>query len=378
MTKIKNPFVVGAYVSPEYFCDREAETATLRKHIDNGRNVSLIAPRRLGKTGLIQHFLRSEYIQNNYYTFFIDLYSTTSLCEMVQRLASRICEQLQPKKQRWWERFSTVVSSLSVGLSIDPHTGQPSFNISLGQIHSPEHSLEEIFKFLETADKECIVAIDEFQQIENYEEKNVEALLRTMIQNCNNTHFIFAGSKRHTMTMMFNSPSRPFYQSTLNMSLEPLPLDVYTSFCQNLFEKHNKHLDAEVVSQIYEGYKGYTWFMHMILNELFSLTDQGATCTLSYLPEALNNIVTSQQQIYKEQMAMIPIKQKMVLLAIAEEGKAMGVTSSSFVKKHSLPSTSSVQSALKGLLEKELITQENGSYWVYDFFFATWLKMSHL
>lgn len=378
MTKIKNPFVVGAYVSPEYFCDREAETATLRKHIDNGRNVSLIAPRRLGKTGLIQHFLRSEYIQNNYYTFFIDLYSTTSLCEMVQRLASRICEQLQPKKQRWWERFSTVVSSLSVGLSIDPHTGQPSFNISLGQIHSPEHSLEEIFKFLETADKECIVAIDEFQQIENYEEKNVEALLRTMIQHCNNTHFIFAGSKRHTMTMMFNSPSRPFYQSTLNMSLEPLPLDVYTSFCQNLFEKHNKHLDAEVVSQIYEGYKGYTWFMHMILNELFSLTDQGATCTLSYLPEALNNIVTSQQQIYKEQMAMIPIKQKMVLLAIAEEGKAMGVTSSSFVKKHSLPSTSSVQSALKGLLEKELITQENGSYWVYDFFFATWLKMSHL
>lgn len=378
MTNIKNPFVVGTYVSPEYFCDREAETATLRKHMENGRNVALIAPRRMGKTGLIHHFLQNRHTQNEYYTFFIDLYSTTSLCEMVQRLASRICEQLQPKKQRWWERFSTIVSSLSIGLSIDPHTGQPSFNISLGQIHSPEHSLEEIFKFLETADKECIVAIDEFQQIENYEEKNIEALLRTMMQSCSNTHFIFAGSKRHTMTMMFNSPSRPFYQSTLNMSLEPLPLDVYTSFCQSLFEKRNKHLDAEVISQIYKDYEGYTWFMHMLLNELFFLTDEGATCTLKDLQDALNNIVISQQQAYKEQMALIPIKQKMVLLAIAEEGKATGVTSSSFVKKHSLPSTSSVQSAIKGLLEKELITHENGSYCIYDFFFAAWLKNSHL
>ena len=31
MTRIKNPFVIGTYVSPEYFCDREQETNTLRK-----------------------------------------------------------------------------------------------------------------------------------------------------------------------------------------------------------------------------------------------------------------------------------------------------------------------------------------------------------
>ncbi|MDO4196461.1 MAG: ATP-binding protein, partial [Prevotellaceae bacterium] len=191
MKKIKNPFVVGTYVSAEYFCDREAESALLTKHIDNGINVTLTAPRRLGKTGLIRHFLSNDYIQTEYYTFFVDLYSTNSLAEMVQMLANAIFEQLQPTKERWWERFSTMVSSLNMGFSIDAMTGEPSFNIGLGQIHTPEISLDQIFRYLETADRSCIVAIDEFQQIANYQEKNVEALLRTKIQRCVNTHFIY-------------------------------------------------------------------------------------------------------------------------------------------------------------------------------------------
>ena len=374
MNRINNPFVIGTYVSPEYFCDREQETATLRKHIDNGRNVALAAPRRLGKTGLIHHFLQSEYMQEEYYTFFVDLYSTNSLAEMVHLLAKAICTQLQSRVSQWWERFGTVVSSLSMGISIDPITGQPSFNVALGQIHSPEHTLDEIFRYLETADKPCVVAIDEFQQIANYEEKNVEALLRTRIQCCSNTHFIYSGSKRHMMAQMFNSPSFPFYQSAIGMSLTPLPLDTYCRFCQDLFEKHGKRLDAEVVVQVYNDYEGFTWFMHMILNELFANTAKGGHCTLAMLPEARQNVVFSQEPLYREQLAQLPTKQKMLLQALAKEGRAQGVTSAAFIRKYSLPGASSVQSALKGLLEKEIITQSEGVYWIYDYFFASWLK----
>ena len=374
MTRIRNPFVIGAYISPEYFCDREEETATLLKHIDNGRNVALTAPRRLGKTGLIHHFLQSDYIQEGYYTFFVDLYPTNSLAEMVHTLAKAICTQLQSRVVRWWERFGTVVSSLSMGISIDPMTGQPSFNVSLGQIHSPEHTLDEIFRYLESADKPCVVAIDEFQQIANYEEKNVEALLRTRIQCGANTHFIFSGSKRHMMAQMFNSPSHPFYQSAIGMSLNPLPLDVYCRFCQDLFEKNGKCLDAEVVAQVYNDYEGYTWFMHMMLNDLFANTAKGGHCSLALLPEALQNVVLSQEPLYREQMALIPMKQKMLLQAIAKEGRVQGITSSAFIRKHSLPGASSVQAALKGLLEKEIVTQSEGTYWIYDYFFAHWLK----
>lgn len=53
--KLVNPFIYQGYESPEYFCDREAETATLLSHLKNGRNVTLISQHRIGKTGLIKN-----------------------------------------------------------------------------------------------------------------------------------------------------------------------------------------------------------------------------------------------------------------------------------------------------------------------------------
>ena len=48
-----NPFILEPYRSKELFCDREEETSRLIEDVENGRNVTLISPRRLGKTGLI-------------------------------------------------------------------------------------------------------------------------------------------------------------------------------------------------------------------------------------------------------------------------------------------------------------------------------------
>ena len=65
--KRKNPFLTAGYEGPETFCDRERETAELIASIENGRNTTLIAPRRYGKTGLIKNTLSklpSEYAQN--------------------------------------------------------------------------------------------------------------------------------------------------------------------------------------------------------------------------------------------------------------------------------------------------------------------------
>lgn len=374
MVTIKNPFVVGSYISPEYFCGRKHETQLLVKHVENGRNVAMIAPRRLGKTGLIWHFLQLPEIKSQYYTLFVDLYSTSSLPEMVRSLAMEVYRNLQSNTERWWERFASVISSLNMNIAADPITGAPSLSIGLGQIKSPEVTLDQIFKYLETADRPCIVAIDEFQQIANYKEKNVEALLRTRIQQCSNTHFIYSGSKRHMMVQMFNSPSRPFYQSCINMSLDTLPVEEYISFAQRMFETQDKKIKREVVDKVYSDFEGVTWYMQMMMNELFAMTGKGETCNMDYYQVALENVVFSQKQIYDDIFAVMPHKQKMLLEAIASEGKVLQVTSGAFVRKHSLLSASSVQSSLKGLLEKDIVTQTDGGYQLYDYFMAYYLN----
>lgn len=372
--KLKNPFVVGRYVSDKYFCDREEETIFLKKQIENGRNVALISPRRLGKTGLIHHFFTQHSITNDYYTFFVDIYATSSLAEFVYLLGKAIYEELKPKKTQWTERFFNIISSLRIGFKLDTITGEPTFDIGLGDIQSPQTTLDEIFQYLECADKPCIVAIDEFQQIGNYAEKNVEALLRTKIQQSTNTSFIFSGSKRHTMSNMFNSASKPFYQSAITMPLAPIPIDVYADFASQMFEMYDKNVNQQLIETVYKQFEGYTWYVQMIMNELFALTSTHELCDIDKLEIARKNIIQSQENAYKEMLSNLSHKQKILLQAIAKEGIAEGITSAKFIKKYNLSSASSIQAALKPLLENDLLTQNENRYRVYDYFFADWLK----
>lgn len=372
--RLLNPFVVGKYISDHYFCDRQSETEFLVKQIVNGRNVALISPRRMGKTGLIQHCFNQNTISQDYYTFFIDIYATTSLEEFVYLLGKTIYEALKPRKTVWAEKFFQIITSLRVGFKLDAMTGEPGFDISLGDIRNPQTTLDEIFTYLENADKPCLVAIDEFQQIGFYPEDNIEALLRTKIQQCKQTMFIFSGSKRHLMSNMFNSSSKPFYQSAICMGLEPIPVDAYSDFACRMFDERGKKVDQSVVENVYKRFEGCTWFVQMMMNELFALTATGECCGTDKILVAWHNVIQSQESSYKDLLSRLAPKQKMVLQAIAKEGQASGITSSAFIRKYNLISASSVQSAVKPLLKADLVTQEGDIYRVYDYFFAEWLK----
>ena len=373
----RNPFVVGKYVSDNYFCDRVKETEFLRKQIQNGRDVALISPRRMGKSGLIQHFFNQSSIREEYYVFFVDIYSTTSLAEFVYLFGKEIYEQLKPQKTQWKEKFFQVISSFRVGFKLDAMSGAPSFDLGLGDIHAPQSTLDEIFNYIDEADKPCIIAIDEFQQIGEYPEKNVEALLRTQIQRCKKAQFVFSGSKRHLMNNMFNSPSKPFYQSVISMGLDPIPMDEYAKFALRMFEQRGKGLDVDVVNVVWRQFDGYTWYVQMVMNELFSMTEKGSQCDKTMIADAYANIIHVQESSYKNILSQLAPRQKVVLQAIAKEGNACNITSAKFIGKYNLGTASSVQAAVKSLVNNDLITVENGIYRVSDYFFSTWLAKDY-
>lgn len=373
MKTLKNPFVTGGYVSEEYFCDRVHESKEAIRTLTNGNNLAIISPRRMGKTGLIQHCFHQEEIRNHYYTFFIDIYATDSLKEFVYKFGKEIFDTLKPKGKQFIEIFFTMISSLRPAFKLDSTTGTPTFDIGLGEINQAEFTLEEIFKYLESADQHCIVAIDEFQQIGKYPETNIEAILRTHIQECKNTSFIFAGSQRHLMQNIFFSSSRPFYQSVSLLQLETINEDEYVHFVRKHFSNDQKEIPDELVKKIYHLFEGHTWYIQNIFNELFSLTDENEICTLELAQEAIENKIDSYRPLYQSTLSLLPERQKEILYAIAKEGKANAITSGAFIKKHGLLSQSSVQTAVKQLFDKEIITSENNVYQVYDRFFGLWL-----
>ena len=370
--KIDNPFVTTGYVSAEYFCDREKETQDIIRYLTNGNNVALISPRRYGKSDLLRHCFAQKIISDKYYTFIVDIYSTKTVAEMVGKLGSAILETLKSRGRKAWERFLSILSSVRSGISFDIN-GQPSWTMSVGDIQSPTATLDEIFNYLQNADRPCLVAIDEFQQITKYGDPNIEAEIRTHVQYCNNAHFVFSGSRRHLMGAIFTSPARPFYQSVTLYHLDRLPLEKYAEFCVSHFKRQGKKLDDNVVSRLYSEFDGVTYYMQRVMNELFSKTSADATCVEADVSKAVDEIIAVSSIIYEDLMYQLPDKQSRVLIAVAKDGCAENVTSGKFVKRHGLVSPNSVKSAIPALIDKGLLTQDKGTYKVYDLFFALWL-----
>ena len=369
---LRNTFITFGYESTEYFCDRESETHQLISQLINGNHVALISPRRMGKTGLIHHCFAQPKIKDDYYTFLIDIYATKNLNDFVYQLGRNIVFRLKSRGQTAIDRFLQVVTSLRTGISFDG-MGNASWNLGIGDIKSATFTLEEIFNYLYSADKQCIVAIDEFQAISNYPEDNIESLLRTYVQQCRNAFFIFSGSQQHTMSEMFASPARPFYQSVSMLFLKPVLLGKYEEFAKYHFQQYDKLIDEGVVRDIYERFDGVTWYMQKMLNQLFGMTQIGEKATQKDLEEAERQIILQNEEAYKDTLYQLTTRPRDLLLAVGKEEKAIRITGAHFIKTYHLVSASSVQKASSALIDKQLITHHEGIFEVYDKFFAKWL-----
>ena len=356
---MENPFYITGIIPEPYFCDREKETVWMLRTLENKAHILLTSPRRMGKTQLIRHLFEQPSIKDNYYTFYTDIYPTTSLHELVLFLSKEIYSVLVPKGKTVLNKFLAGLQSLAGSFGYNPVANIPTFNIKLGDIHSPELTLEEIFLYLEQADMPCIFAIDEFQQIANYPEKNVEATLRTHIQKMNNCLFIYAGSNRHILENMFNSAAKPFYNSAEQMYLDCIPKDTYLGFVEEQFRKADRRITPEAASLAYNLFEGHTYYVHNVLHNAFAYVDSDKAIDETDINKMLSDILEEKGRTFASVMNQLNYQQKETLIAIAKEGKASGVTSVAFVKKHALKSPSSVQYAISALLEKQLLTYQN-------------------
>lgn len=370
---MKNPFLTYGYGGAEYFCDRVEETKRLTSLLTNGNHVALISPRRMGKTGLLRHCFAQSALQKEYYLFIVDVYATKSLAEFTYELGHAILSTLKSKERKAWERFLQIVGSFRTGITLDEF-GKPCWNLQLGDIQTPKVTLEEIFHYLAQADRPCLVAIDEFQSIDDYPEKNVEALLRTYIQSCNNAWFVFSGSRRHMMGEMFSSPARPFYQSATTLSLKSIPLPAYTQFITHHFKTNGRDIEEDAIRYLYERFEGTTWYIQKICNEAFAAADTGYTVGTSEIEAAIGLAVEEKDDTYQDLMARLTAKQKALLIALSRNGKNARPTSGDFIKKYRLSTASTVQRSLSALQEKDIITNENGSFYIYDYLLNEWLK----
>lgn len=369
--KLNNPFLISGYHTPEFFCDRKRETATIIDALHNERNVTLIAPRRIGKTGLIRHSFYNLKEQNpDIITFYMDIFSTQSLGDFVRLFANTVLGQLDSVPQKAMSRIRQFIRSCRPVFTFDEFTGIPKVTIDISPTEE-ENTLKEIFDYLASSEKKCYIAIDEFQQITEYPEKGVEALLRSYIQFIPNVNFIFSGSKKHVMQEMFTSVKKPFYQSTQILTIGTIDYEEYSNFAMEHFRRHGIILPQDIFEKIYNDYNGHTWYVQYILNRIYGYNSDITPELIDY---AKAEIIQELSYSYADLLKAFSAGNIRLLKAIAQEGIVKEILAGSFISKHRLRAASSVSTSLKKLIEKELIYETEDGYIIYDRFMNEWLR----
>ena len=370
-----NPFYLIPHTPEPYFCDRRKETEDLVRMLDNGANVTLISPRRYGKTGLIYHVFDQFSVRKDApELFYVDIYATSGVDDFLAVFAEAIAKVL--KKDSLIKSFLKFLGRIRPVVSQDPFSGEPKYSFTLQTDADRRSSLKALLDYLEHRQGRVIVAIDEFQQIRHYEGMSMEALLRTYIQPLTNVQFIFSGSRRHVMADMFTSEKSPFYENAALYVLDKIDRDVYARFISAQFAGQNKSITPEAIDYILDWTRGHTFYTQFLCNRVFSSVKKEAG--LVDVLTAADAILKENSDSFLERRALLTPRQWKFLIAVAKEGEVSEPTGAAFLQQYDLGAPSTAARLLSALTEKELLLEtkfpEGSSYCVYNVFFSRWLE----
>lgn len=368
----KNPFVISGYVKPDLFCDRKLETEKIIKAVSSGRNLTLISLRRIGKTGLLKHVRNKlEAGKTRYNVIYTDLLPTMNGSDMMNEISNALIRSRKQQKS-FIEKIISALGSLRPRLTVDNLTGQASLELVVENTVQMQSGLDKLFSLAAGLNRETVIMLDEFQQIRNYPEKNMEHILRTIIQNYPSVRFIFSGSSRHMLENMFLSADKPFYRSSEVLYLDKINADEYSKFITEKFGKKETLIDTDIIQRIFEWTRLHTWYVQYVCNRLYELDERKITSDT--VNKVFSEILTDFEPEYNNYRNLLPSQQFRLLIAFASEGGVQKPLSGAFIRKYDLTSPSSVTTSLKALQGKEMIVNENGAWMVYDIFFSRWLE----
>lgn len=373
---MENPFIIKSYESKNLFCDREEELQMMLRNCVNHTDMTLISQRRMGKTGLILRlFDELRDTRPDIHTIYLDIFATRTIDDFIKMMAEAAMRSFK-SQTTIGDKLLAFIKSLRPQFTFDSITGEPQLQIAYQSAHEKEYTLRGLFEFLDSQQEHIVIAIDEFQQICDYPEKNMEALLRTYVQQTHNMTFIFCGSKRHIMANIFANEKRPFYNSTVLMSLDKISEVSYSSFIRRLLTERQRSVDDDALQFILEWTRRHTYYTQQLCHTIYA---NGSTqINIEDVKQACIQLMKQGEAVFLQYRQMLTEKQWNFLIAVAKEGCVRQITSASFLKRHKVGTPSVSKRLAESLCEKGLLNDESqidGTiYSVADVYLSRWME----
>jgi len=373
-----NPFYLKALpdLADKLFCNRVDELASLVKMAESKNDVVIYAPRRFGKTSLVRRVQR-RLAAKGAITIFVDFSGIGSVNVVATRLAAAVYEvthgndSLWKKAIRLLTSFRPVMRPSSDGMSIEI-----SAEVAAGRtgIELLEAIMKELEIFVNESDQLVHVVFDEFQEILVLPDaQNIEAIMRTHIQQYQASHF-FVGSQRRLLQNMFKDEHRPFFRSSLDFHLSEIKSDDFVPFIVGLFAKGGKKFAEGQAKMLVEMVEGHPHYTIKLCYHVFEAA--GDEVNIDDIYAGFASLLADEQMLYESMLHAIPPQQKLLLRALAKEPTDK-LMAKEFVRKHDLGTSSSISHSNKQLLNLDYIEEGDDNIWrVVDPVFSFWLANS--
>jgi AAA+ ATPase superfamily predicted ATPase len=375
MTEIKNPFITKGYISKEYFCDREEETADILSAINNGRDLILYGKRKMGKSALIKHVFHQ--LDNKTISIWVDLLPSVNFDDFLTLTANAVLNAFE-EEDPLYKKIWAGMKKLRPTVTYDEVSGTPNVSFDLSDTSARIDTFSKLIRLLSSSSKKVVIALDEFQQIQQYPEKNIAEHLRTLLQSLPNVTVIFSGSDQHMLLDMFSNIDQPFYQFGQHLKLGPIDSDKYVDFIEAHFKKNKRKIERGDIYNIIEWCNHRTMNIQILANRLYSLHQK--TITEADIQNMKDTILKEKEDIYYTLKRVVSKGQWKVLSAFAREGKVYAPYGKAFMQKYGFTNSSIIRRVVQFCLDKGLLYQshdgEESFFELDDVFLRRWVEMT--
>ena len=373
MKEIERAFIYGVSVSGNNFTDREKETHRLKVNFENGLNVILISPRRMGKTSLVKK-VQQEVNKKIVHTVYVDIYDCRSEYDFYNKFAVALLKQTSSKMEIAIENIKRFLVRLTpkISFSPDPTTD---YSISLG-ITPKEYKPEEILNLPEILaqhiGKHIVVCIDEFQQAGDWADTlDVQKRMRGVWQHQKHVSYCLFGSRQHRMTNLFQNKRMPLYQFGELNYLQPIPTADWIPFIQGKFKEKGLFIDTQYVTRICEIVQNQSSYVQQLAWNVMLNTEK--VVTDAEFEQGVEDLLIQSTPLFMEQTKALTTFQMNLLRAIIA-GQHSGFASQEILEKFQLGTKSNVSKMQKTLIEKDFIELRQDGLYISDPVLQLWLQ----
>ena len=371
---MRNPFTLGI-AQKEDFCNRDREIEDLLRYARNGDHVVLFSPRRYGKSSLVKViFERLE--QEGFLTVYVDLFPISSGQDFLSRFSSSVFRGIGrgADPRTLVDKLANLFKRLIPSIEVKPD----GFSLSAKFDHTIETGLlledvmEGLYAYVKKKRLRACIALDEFQEItELPESKKIEGILRSHVQLHKEIAYFYVGSRRRILNDMFLSQSRPFYKSAFSYVLREIPRENFISYIEKRFRETGKICPFEIAGKIYDGVRGYPYYVQKMASVLWDMTTR--KCTFEGVKEANHRLLLLETADFEGIWSGLTLTQKSVLKALASE-PTTSPYGREFLGRYRL-SVGGTQRAMKVLFSRDLVERDDGGkHRLTDPVMEAWLR----